>query len=262
MTMILRGNCCDPPCPSGVQACDDCDGCTDTLVGNAYMFPCPPSTNVHGFEDNPPHFWVPWDCWDYARTTAVWLYRLHCDVSQVEVITDPDTGGTSTWTNYAAFTDQITEAGRMNWSTSVCAYENNGYVVRWKDKVNGKMFKQNHENDNYSLVEDLTAPTLTFPDGTIRYTIEMMSTYDAWGGENYYFGETIFIDTDDTEFIQTGWVDDPEMGFSIPDWVPPLRDHQIEVHPVQLASGAVASSQWSYNGLWCSYLNTVTHNNE
>ena len=25
MTMILRGNCCDPPCPSGVQACDDCD---------------------------------------------------------------------------------------------------------------------------------------------------------------------------------------------------------------------------------------------
>jgi len=32
MTMILRGNCCDPPCPSGVQACDDCDGdccCTE-----------------------------------------------------------------------------------------------------------------------------------------------------------------------------------------------------------------------------------------
>ena len=242
----LIQECCDD-C-TGTDDCDPCEAggnCEGGVYTHGYWFSCEPETSTHGFDLEG----VPYDCWDDRYTSAVWLYNMRCALAYQD----------SSQTLYGPHATEISAAGRMDWSTSMCAYESNNFVLRGVDS-NGKRFIQNNNNDNYSLVNDSTAPTLTLSDGTVLYTIETMETYDYDGYYYYYFGETVFINTDDTTLIQNGVVDDPDgLWYGIPDWVFGLRNHQIITHPVKLSStGAEVSVQsgWRSEALFCSTLNT------
>lgn len=266
MTYVLRKNCCDPPCPSSVEPCDECEeGCTGTIYTHGYYFNCAPETSTHGYYayTGKPQY-IPWDCWDEAYTSAIWLYDMSCDEASTQIVwewadNNYTLGGYVTESLHGPHATEISAAGRMNWDASICAYENNDFVLRGVD-ANGKRFKQNLTNDNYSLVDDSTAPTLTLDDGTVLYTIETMSTYDQYNYSYDYFGETVFINTDDTEFIQTSLVDSADGYFyGVPDWVFTLRDFQIIPYAVKLSStGATVNvpSGWNNEALFCETLNT------
>lgn len=247
----LIQECCDD-C-TGTNDCDPCEAgeCTNPKS----YFNCEPETSTHGYTG-----WVPYDCYDYQYTDAVWLYDMSCTSSTYtwELWQDAEGnwwGGTTDIT-YGPAATKITAAGRMDWSTLTCTYANSGYVLKNEDS-NGKRFKQNSNNDNYSLVNDPTAPTLTMPNGRVLYTIEAMETWDYTQYTYSYFGDLVFIDTEATEFIFNDWNDNPDgLWYSVPDWVMSLRDKQIIAHAVDLGSNTYdVRGGWNQEALFCAELN-------
>lgn len=184
-----------------------------------YYFYCAPPTDgtEHGMEEP-----YPYDCWDSDQfASKVWLYGTTC--------VQESFFGEIYWQS-----NNVPIAGPLTWDEDECAYLGSGYELRGVDPVNGKRFKTN-DNTNWNLVDDLggeiigggllsfAAPTLKLPDGTMRYTSDYVAFYDAYGSEDFKMGELVFINTNDTSFVDGGTYPDG------PDWVPSLAHKTISV---------------------------------
>ena len=256
MTYVLRKNCCDPPCPSDVEPCDDCgdeppceygywfyginpvqtfDWSTYTYITTWRL-----SDYDHGYMAGENDWGTPVpdpdDVADSANNWSwmdrVWLAKIVCS-SAIEQ-ENYDEWGNPTGTIDRLYGSQFEYlnhhdlgpgnlVGPLDWDQSPCYYESTElnpsnpagtYILRGEDSVNGKAFKPQGTigdpsfNGTFTLQNEPTAPTLILPDGTIRYSIQSFTLYPT-DGSSYtrtVFGDTTFLDTNDTTLTSSGYV--------------------------------------------------------
>ena len=315
MTWTLRKNCCDPPCPSDVQPCDECGDAPPCELpywfyginsiyryfesSGEYEVGWRQSDYEHGYmagENDWFGYPVP-DPDDVADSIANWSWMDRLWLAKIGCLGPFELPAYDFWGTplnsvdkhyYSKYTylnhhdlGSGNLVGALNWSQSACAYESvelnssdpaGVYILKGEDSVNGKMFKPEGPDGKYVLVNEPTAPTLTLPDGTMRYTL-WETTLNAWDEDvyspRYVGGDRVFIDIDDTTLESTGyvpftWESPNTVGnpLAAPSWLDEnFTANTISVLPCY-STASDDYHQWSNNLEWASTGFTCAINNE
>ena len=168
--------------------------------------------------------------------------------------------------------------GALSWVASSCSYISEEldpedpqgvYILKGEDSVNGKWFEPEGSDGKYVLVDEPTAPTLTLPDGTIRYSIKhtTLNPYNGSYSPRSFGGDTVFLDIDDTTLESTGyvpyqWAAPNVVGntLAVPSWF----DANFTANTISVLPAYVTpeNTEWSNNLEWSAAGFTCSESNQ